>query len=278
VNRVRAPSSVRSADGTTIAFDPYGDGRTVILVGGAYNDRSTVAGVAQAISSDGLASVTYDRRGRGASTNNDTAFESERELEDLAALIEALGGSVSVFGHSSGAVLALEAAMQGLPIERFAVYEPPYVVDGRRPLPPGDLDERLIALVRDDRRDDAVALFSTEAVGLTAAVVDGMRAAPEWGWLTSLAHTLPYDTAIHHGYTLPAARLAELSLPLLALDGSESSPSLRATAQAVADSVPGARHLTLEGEDHGVLQHPEALEATLVEFFTTSDRAGGGGG
>ncbi len=278
MNRVGTPSRVRSTDGTTIAFDRYGDGRPVILVGGAYNDRSTVAGVAEAISSDGLGAVTYDRRGRGASTNNDTAFESERELEDLAALIETLGGAVDVFGHSSGAVLALEAAMQGLPIERLAVYEPPYVVDGMRPLPPDDLDERLTALVRDDRRDDAVVLFSTEAVGLPPAVVDGMRAAPVWGRLTGLAHTLPYDTAIHHGYTLPAVRLAELCLPLLVLDGSESSPWLRATARALADSVPEARRLTLDGEDHGVLQHPEALEPVLAEFFPTSDRVVGGGG
>ncbi len=121
--------TVSSVDQTTIAFDRYGDGSPVIVLGGA---------------SDNLAAVTYDRRGRGDSTNNDRAFEPERELEDLSAIIEALGGCVSVFGHSSGAVLALEAAMQRLPIERLAVYEPPYVVDGTRPLPPDDLDERLM--------------------------------------------------------------------------------------------------------------------------------------
>ena len=267
---VETPTSdrVRSADGTTIAFDRYGDGRPVILIGGAYNDRSTMAGVAEAISSAGLGAVTYDRRGRGASTNNDTAFESERELEDIWAVIEALSGSVGLFGHSSGAVIALEAVMQRLPVERLAVYEPPYIVDGTRPLPPGDFDERLIALVREGRRDDAVVLFSAEAVGLAAAVVDGMRAAPMWRWLTSLAHTLPYDTAIHHGYRLPSGRLAEIALPVLALDGGESPPWMRATAQAVADAVPGARRLTLDGHDHGVLQHPEALEPVLVEFFS----------
>jgi pimeloyl-ACP methyl ester carboxylesterase len=110
--------SIRSADATTIPLHLDGDGSPVILIGGAYNDRSTMAGVAEAISSGSLAPVTYDRRGRGASTNNDSRFEPERELEDLSALIEAVGGSVSVFGHSSGAVLALEAAMQRLPIER----------------------------------------------------------------------------------------------------------------------------------------------------------------
>ncbi len=158
--------SVSSADGTMLAFDRYGDGSPVILIGGPYNDRSTVAGIADAISSGNVAAVTYDRRGRGASTNNDGEFKPERELEDLSAMIEALGGSVGVFGHSSGAVLALEAAMQRLPIDRLAVYEPSYMVDGTRPLPPDDLDERLCALVREGRRGEAVVLFCTEAVGL----------------------------------------------------------------------------------------------------------------
>ncbi len=99
----RSSGSVSSADRPTIVFDGYGDGRPVILIGGAYNDRSTVADVAEAISSGNLATVTYDRRGRGASTNNDGDSEPERELEDFSAMIEALGGSVSVFGHSSGA-------------------------------------------------------------------------------------------------------------------------------------------------------------------------------
>lgn len=260
--------SIRSADRTTIAFDRYGDGRPVIVIGGAYNDRSTVAGVAEAISSGNLGAVTYDRRGRGASTNNDSEFEPERELEDLAALIEALGGSVSVFGHSSGAVLALEAAMHRLPVDRLAVYEPSYMVDGTRVLPPDDLVERLSALVRDGPRNDAVVLFSTEAVGLPIDMVEGMRAAPVWGGLTALAHTLPYDLAAHHGYRLPTGRLAELELALLALDGSESFSWIRATARAVASVVPGARHLTLEGQDHSVLQHPEALRPALVEFFS----------
>lgn len=91
---VQSPRSGRvgSADGTTIAFDRYGDGAPVIVIGGAYNDRSTVAGVAEAITSGELAAVTYDRRGRGASTNNDIWFEPERELEDLAAMIETRAG------------------------------------------------------------------------------------------------------------------------------------------------------------------------------------------
>jgi hypothetical protein len=259
--------TVASADGTVIAFDRYGTGRPVILIGGAYNDRSTVAGVAEAISAGDVTAVTYDRRGRGASTNEDSDFAPERELEDLAAVIEAVGGTAGAFGHSSGGVLALEATMEGLPIDRLAIYEPSFMVPGTRPLPPDDLYDRLCALVRDDRRDDAVVLFSTEAVGLPKAMVDGMRAAPVWTWLSNLAHTLPYDVAVHREYRLPTERLAALDRPLLAIDGSDSPPWARATTKALADAVAAASYLTLAGEDHSVLQHPEALRPALVEFF-----------
>ena len=131
-------SRISSADGTTIAFDRYGEGKPLILIGGASYDRSTIVGVAEAIAGDLLA-VTYDRRGRGGSTNEDTEFARERELEDLEALLHQVGGSASLFGHSSGGVLALEAAMRGMPIERLVVFEPPYMLEGTRPLPPTDL-------------------------------------------------------------------------------------------------------------------------------------------
>ena len=266
--RTLTSGTVSSADQTTIAFDRYGDGSPVIVIGGAYNDRSTVAGVAEALASDNLAAVTYDRRGRGDSTNNDSAFEPERELEDLSAIIEGLGGSVSVFGHSSGAVLALEAAMQRLPIVRVAVYEPPYVVDGTRPLPPDDLDERLSALVRDDRRDDAVRpLLHRGGRPYSRRCRRDARCAG-----LGLAHLSRTYAALRHGY--PSRLQSAHRAPRRARAPTPGSRRqrvvlwIRATAQAVAQAVPGARHLTLEGHDHGVLQHPEALEPVLVEFFS----------
>lgn len=261
-------SRISSADGTTIVFDRYGEGKPLILIGGASYDRSAIAGVAEAIADDLLA-ITYDRRGRGGSTNEDAEFARERELEDLEALIDQVGGSVSVFGHSSGGVLALEAAMQGMPIERLVVYEPPYMLEGTRPLPPTDLVDRLRALIREDRRDDAIVVFYTEAVGLPAAKIDGMRATPVWGRLTALAHTLPYDTAVYSDYRLPSDRLATLRVPTLAIDGNESFPWVRATTNAVADVIPLAQHLTLAAEDHlSVLQRPETLRKPLVDFLS----------
>jgi pimeloyl-ACP methyl ester carboxylesterase len=257
-------NTVVSADGTKIAFEQVGDGPGVILVGGAFNDRSTVTGLADVLA-PGYTAIAYDRRGRGDSGDS-PSYAIEREVEDIAALIDHVGGSAHVFGHSSGAILALEAAERGLPITTLAVYEPPYIVDGTRSRPADDVIDRLRALVREDRRDDAATLFVTEAVGVP---VDDMRGTDMWGWFTALAHTLPYDVEIcGPGHRLPLDRLASITTPTLAIGGGTSPGWLPAAAQAVADTIPGGRYVTLDGHDHGVLAFPSALRPILVEFFS----------
>jgi pimeloyl-ACP methyl ester carboxylesterase len=259
--------TVTSADGTQIAYDQTGDGPPVILIGGAFNDRSTVAGLA-AVLAAGLTAVGYDRRGRGDSGDG-ANYAVEREVEDLVALIGQVGGAASVFGHSSGAVLALEAAERGAPIEKLAVYEPPYIADSGGHRPAANLADQVRALIGEDRRDDAVTLFLTESVGIPAEMVESMRTSDMWGWLVGLAHTLPYDlTLCGPGNALPADRLAKIQIPVLAIGGSLSPQWLRAGARAVADAIAGARYETLEGQEHGVLNQPEALRPLLIDFLS----------
>jgi pimeloyl-ACP methyl ester carboxylesterase len=260
--------TVTSADGTPIALETTGDGPPVILVGGAFNDRSTVAGLA-AVLAPHFTAVTYDRRGRGGSGDS-APYAVEREIEDLAAVIGRAGGMASVFGHSSGAILALEAAARGLAVGKVAAYEPAYVIDGTRPRPGDDLARRLQALIGHGDRDGAVALFQAEAIGLPAEIIDGMRGSPMWGWFTGLAHTLPYDVIMcGPGMRLPAGRLAATQVPVLAIGGGASPPWLPAAARAVAGAIPGGRYVTLDGHDHGVLQQPAALGRLLISFFGT---------
>ena len=185
------PQTVTAADGTLIALDEIGDGPPVVLVGGAFNDRSTVAGLAKALAPY-LTAIAYDRRGRGGSGDNSRDYDQPRELDDLAAVLDHAGGSASVFGHSSGATLALTAAQQGLAIDRLALYEPPYVVDPSRPRPAADVGARIRALVEQGHRDGAVTLFLTEQVAVPVEMVQVMRSnRPLWDWLTALAHTIP---------------------------------------------------------------------------------------
>ena len=262
--------TITSADGTPLVVTSAGTGPAVILVGGAFNDRSTVAGLAAALAPS-FTVLRYDRRGRGDSGDTrpvaGAAGAVEREVEDLAAVIAHAGGTAHVFGHSSGAVLALEAAARGVPIDRLVAYEPPYVV-GDRSAPAADLPDRLGELLAAGRRDDAVALFLTESAGVPGFVVDGMRDSPEWAFLAALAPSLPYDVALFPpGQGLPAERLGAVRVPTLVLDGGESPAWMRAAAAAVAAAVPGAVAETLPGQDHGVLHQPEALVPVLRRFL-----------
>jgi hypothetical protein len=187
-------STVTSKDGTPIAFDQVGAGPPLILVVGAFDDRSTGAPLADVLSSEATA-ITYHRRGRGAS--GDTApYAIEREIEDLDALIDRVGGEASVFGYSSGAALALKAAAAGSAIIRLALYELPPVIGGGGPEDSVDHATRIAELIAEGRRGDAVEYFQSKLVGLPEEVVAQLRHAPFRPALEAMAHTLVYEAMI----------------------------------------------------------------------------------
>lgn len=260
---------ITSKDGTPIAFERTGDGPAVILVDGALSFRgSSINGdLAKALASD-FTVYTYDRRGRGES--GDTApYAPERELEDLAALAAEAGGTIRLYGTSSGAALSLAAVANGLPVERLALYEPPFMVDDSRPAIDEGYERRLAAFVAGDRRADAVKLFMREGVNLPAIVVAMMRFMPAWSTLKSVAHTLPYDTAFvapfQRGKPYPEGVWDSVTVPALVMDGGKSPRWMRNSVKAVAEALPSAGYRTLEGQTHIV--KPEALAPVLKEFF-----------
>ena len=254
--------NVTSADGTSIFFEQRGSGAPVLLVGGAFNDRTTVAGLAEVLAGD-FTTIAYDRRGRGSS-GDAAEYAVEREIEDIAALIAEVGGTASVFGHSSGAILALEAAAAGLPIGKLVAYEPPYATSEH---PRGDVLDEVRAQLAAGDRDGAVATF-LQVAGTPAEMVEGMKQAPVWGWFTALAHTLPYDLTICGPGARPRTdHLAKISIPTLVIGGGASDEALQSGARAAAELIPGARHETLAGQDHGVLQFPETLKDLLTGFL-----------
>jgi pimeloyl-ACP methyl ester carboxylesterase len=248
--------TVTSKDGTRIAFDLSGKGSAIILVVGAFNDRSTGTPLARSLEQH-FTVFNYDRRGRGESS--DTApYAIEREIEDLDALISQAGGSARVFGYSSGALLALRAAAHGLAIAQLAVYDPPPT--GAKA---GQLAPQLTELIAAGRRGDAVELFQTEAVGIPTAIVAQMRHAPFRPGLEKMAHTLVYESTILG--SLPERLLASVRVPTLVIDGEESHVMLRQAAQSVADALPNSRYRTLKGQGHDIA--PAVVAPVLAEFF-----------
>jgi pimeloyl-ACP methyl ester carboxylesterase len=256
---------VTSKDGTSIAFDQSGQGSPIILVDGAMCSRSfgPMTPLSKLLAPH-FTVFTYDRRGRGESS--DTApYAVAREVEDIEALIKQAGGSAFVYGISSGAALAIEAAARGLPIEKLALYEPPFVSDSRPDLPK-DHVKALTELTSSGRRGDAVEYFMTQMVGMPAEFVAPMRQAPMWPGLEAVAHTLAYDASIMGDYSVPTRRLGSVAIPTLVMDGGESPAQLRNAVQAVANAIPNAQRRTLPGQTHEVAA--EAIAPVLIEFFT----------
>jgi pimeloyl-ACP methyl ester carboxylesterase len=255
---------VTSRDGAIITYDQAGDGPPVILVCGGSVDRMSNAPLA-AVLAQHFTVFNYDRRGRGASGDTQP-YAVAREIEDIDAVIRAAGGSAFLYGSSSGAALALEAAASGLAITKLALWEPPYIVEGSRPRPPADTARTYTELVSAGRRGDAVEFFMAKVVGLPPEFVAGARTQPWWPAQEALAHTLVYDATIMGDYSLPAERAASVRMPALVLAGGADFPWMRDTARALAGVIPGAQTRFLDGQGHNV--DPEVLAAALVEFFT----------
>jgi len=257
--------SVISKDGTSIAFDKSGEGPAVIMISGALTSRSANAPLATALEPH-FTVFNYDRRGRGDSGNT-APYSVEREVEDIEALIDEVGGSVFVFGISSGAALALEAAAHGLKITKLALYELPFIVDPNGLRPPADHITQFTEMISSGRREDAVKFFMTKVVGMPAEAVAPIRDASAWPALEGLAHTLVYDAIIMGDYSLPTEKIASIKVPTIVIDGEKSDVRLRHAAQAVAETLSNAQHRTLKGQTHDAA--PDVLAPVLVEFFST---------
>lgn len=264
-----AQNTVTSKDGTVIAFSRIGQGPALILVDGAlcYRQFGPSQDLAARLASH-FTVITYDRRGRGESGDTQP-YAVEREVEDLAALLEVAGGAAYVAGQSSGAALAIEAANRLPGITKLALYEAPFVVDNTGKPVTQTLQTDLKEAVARGQRSKAVKLFMKQ-VGAPGFMLAIMPLFPMWSKLTAVAHTLPYDISviIDHGSgkPLPPTLGASISVPILVMDGGKSPAWMRHSMQALAQTLPNANYRTLEGQNHMV--KGDALVPALVEFFT----------
>lgn len=259
---------VISKDGTRIGYDKEGQGPPVVLVDGAmcYRGQGPMKPLAAKLVPY-FTVFTYDRRGRGESGDSQP-WSIEREVEDIAAIVREAGQPVYLYGISSGAVLALEAADRGVPIRKLALYEAPLMVDDTRAPLGEEFLPRMKALIAAGRRGDAVKMFM-KAVGVPAIGVFVMRLMPVWKKLTAIGHTLQYDlgmtTPYQQGRPLPAGSWSGAAMPALVMDGGRSPAWMRNAQSAIATILPNATARTLPGQNHMV--GAEAIAPELIRFF-----------
>ncbi|MCR8636644.1 alpha/beta fold hydrolase [Paenibacillus radicis (ex Xue et al. 2023)] len=267
--------SVTSKDGTKIAYDKVGKGRAIILVAGAFSYRKFPGQVQLAnLLAEHFMVYNYDRRGRGDSGDT-KPYDTAREIEDLTAMIDEAGGSAYVWGLSSGAVLALQAAAKGANITKLVLHEPPFVVNAADRKPPEDFVLHVKELIEVNRRAEAIKYFMTKGMGAPSIIVSLMRMMPGvWANLMAVAHTLPYDAALLDGFLegkpLPAKLWSTVTVPTLVLEGTESPTALRHGAQALANVLPNAQLLSKKGLGHTKKLDAKRISAELAAFFMSN--------
>jgi pimeloyl-ACP methyl ester carboxylesterase len=261
-----------SKDGTVIAYEQSGSGPALILVSAALADRSGNRRLARHLS-DRFTVINYDRRGRGASGNT-SPYMIEKEVEDIAALVDAGGGSAFLFGNSSGSVLALDAAAHlGPKAKRLYMFEPPFIIDSTHPPMDKTLSEAIDRQVSVGNRGEAVRLFFTKGMGIPSFGVTMMRfLMPGWSKMCSMAHTIPYDLSIlggtQAGQPLPAERWKDATVPIKVSVGGRSEAFFHSGAKELVQILPSAQYQSLAGLNHGaLLLAPAALGKDVEDFL-----------
>jgi pimeloyl-ACP methyl ester carboxylesterase len=268
-------STVRSHDGTVIDYERYGDGSTVVLIGGASQHRAIderTTQVARRLAGEGFAAVDYDRRGRGRSTDT-PPWTLQKEVQDVAALIEAVGAAAALYTSSSGAAVALAAAQAGIGVAAVALYEPPFFpgVDH------GEHLAQLASLLSRGQREEAMRYNMTHVIGLPAEAVDQAASEPWWPALVEVAPTLVYDLASVHEINVDPdwrRRWAGITVPVVVYSGDRTFPGLPEAADAVAAALPAAERRVLAGQDHGPTA--DALVPELTDFLRSAFAQGAG--
>src|SRR5436305_7492358 len=219
--------TVTSADGTRIAYDRYGEGPAIILVSGAlgYRKFKKFEQIATALS-EHCTVINYDRRGRGDS-GEAGPVSVEHEVDDIAALIDAVGGRASLWGWSSGGAVALRAAAADVGVEKLMVYETPFKTDPQAKYPADDYGTRLSQIVAVGDRTGAAKHFMRNAVGIPGPLVVAMSLLPMFKPFAANGHTLTFDYAAlgdhnMHGSPLRSEEWVTVTCPTLVVHGEQT--------------------------------------------------------
>ncbi len=254
---------VTSRDGTAIAYFRSGGGPPLVLVHGATADHTRWAPLLPALEQQ-FSVIAIDRRGRGHS-NDASSYAIEREFEDVAAVVDAIGEPVFLLGHSYGAVCSLEATRLTNNVKKLVLYEPP-IPTGMRFYSP-DIIEHVAALLAQGDREGVVMTFFREVVRAPETELRMITSLPNWPARVATAHTISREMRIDSSYAFCPAAFLEMNVPTLLLLGGDSPPIMKAATEAVHRAISTSRIDVLPGQQHTAMNTAPELFLDKVTGF-----------
>ncbi|MGN6160829.1 MAG: alpha/beta fold hydrolase [Marmoricola sp.] len=254
---------VTSADGTILGIERMGDGPALVAVHGTTADRSRWEPVHRALA-DAYTVYFLDRRGRGGSLNEaEGEYTLRREVEDVQAVLDFIGGPAYYLGHSYGALVGIEVLASGAPVVKALLYEPPFDAGGHHVIPPPFID-RYADLIRAEQRAEALDLFYREVIGVDP---EPLHALPIWQARRLAAHTLVREARVAESYVPDKTVLRNVEVPTLVLTGSDSPPAFGAAARLAVEALPHAELVVADGHGHAMIDADPEGFAELVRGF-----------
>lgn len=261
-------AAVVSSDGTRIDYEQLGSGPALVLVHGGFVDRG-FWGPSLPLLAQHFTVYAMDRRGHGHSDPYPADHDIEREYQDVAAIVSAVGAPLAMLGHSSGAQVALHAATRNDQVRQLVLYEPPRL-DAFTPavrarlhasLQAGDLDGILATVLVD------VVLGATNPGLLPnarSAVLAGLRQSPVWAAALRNVQSIPAEADSYATYRFDPTEFRDFSIPAVLLLGGTSGPVVRGWIEDLQTFLPASRIVLLEGQGHGaMLEAPELFVNTV---------------
>jgi pimeloyl-ACP methyl ester carboxylesterase len=269
--------TVTSKDGTRIACFSGGSGPNLVLVHGTSANHTRWTTIRPRLE-ERFTVTEMDRRGRGDS-GDAPDYAIEREFEDVVAVVNSLEPPILIFGHSYGALCALEAAMRTDRLAGLVLYEPPIIFDDTSLYAAGQID-RLDALLEAGDRAAVVTAFMDEIVGLTPRELEMVKASPAWPGRVAAAHTIARECRAEEIYRLDASRAGKISIPVLLLLGGDSPAFFGAANALLEEMLSDTRTVVMPGQQHMAMDTaPDLVVEALVGFWREIEpaRAGVGG-
>jgi pimeloyl-ACP methyl ester carboxylesterase len=261
--------TITTEGGTPLAYWRSGKGPPLVMVHGTAADHSRWRPVLPALE-EHFTVYAVDRRGRGGSGDSER-YEIEREFEDVAAVVDSLGGPVNVLGHSYGGLVALEGALLTENVHKLVLYDPGIEVGGEE-IHTHEVIERMEAMLEAGDRDGVIETTMREVAGLPPETVEYMRTLPVWQARADAAHTIPRELRAIKSYRFDPERFESLGTPTLLLSGGDSPAALRKAAVAVDGALSDSRLVVMEGQGHSAMDTGTDLFTAEVMRFLEANR------